>query len=221
MNRVELKNKAKDLIKGNKWYILKPAVYVYVAIFILTAIAMTLDSSLGLVEKETIELADDFVTYNFNGPITDIVSLICGFVGCIFSVAYAYYILSFIRGKKMEVKEVFEFAKKNWVIAFLVTLVTGLIVFGCTILLIIPGIIAAMGLNYYRHVCADNPELKTMEIVKKTWHMTDGHKLDLFVLCLSFIGWAILACFTFGLLYIWLLPYFYVTIALYYEEIKQ
>ena len=35
----------------------------------------------------------------------------------------------------------------------------------------------------------------------------NGHKMDFFVLQLSFIGWHILAVFTLGLLEIWIVPY--------------
>ncbi|KUH45897.1 hypothetical protein M2E15_3170 [Bacillus mycoides] len=34
-----------------------------------------------------------------------------------------------------------------------------------------------------------------------------GHKLDLFLLWLSFIGWAILAILTLGIGFLWLSPY--------------
>ena len=37
--------------------------------------------------------------------------------------------------------------------------------------------------------------------------ITNGHKGDLFVMYLSFIGWEILATLTFGIGYLWLVPY--------------
>lgn len=82
-------------------------------------------------------------------------------------------------------------------------------------------IIASIGLYYYKEVCADNPEMKATEIVKKSWAMTKGHKMDLFVLILSFIGWAILAGLIIGILYIRLYPYMLITITLAYEELKK
>ena len=51
--------------------------------------------------------------------------------------------------------------------------------------------------------------------------MMQGHKMDLFVLSLSFIGWMILGVFTFGILYIWLVPYMSVTLANFYNDIKK
>ena len=46
-----------------------------------------------------------------------------------------------------------------------------------------------------------------MDILKKSQDMMQGHRMDLFILSLSFIGWHILAIFTFGLLELWILPY--------------
>lgn len=221
MNRVELKNKAKELIKGNKWYIWQPSIIFGLAIGIISGIALWIDSALGLVKQSTMVINGMEISYRISGPITTIVSILTSFVAAAFSIAYAYYILSFIRGKRLEMSDIVDFMKKHWLIAFLVTFLTGLIALGCSILLIIPGIIASVGLCFFKEVCADNPELKSKEIIKKTWEMTKGHKMDLFVLGLSFIGWYIVAGFTFGILLIWLVPYMVVTFTLAYEELKK
>ena len=48
-----------------------------------------------------------------------------------------------------------------------------------------------------------------------------GHKMDLFVLYLSFILWDILVCFTFGIASVYVLPYQSATIANFYQNIKR
>ena len=48
-----------------------------------------------------------------------------------------------------------------------------------------------------------------------------GHRLDYIILGLSFLGWYILCYFTLGILLIWLLPYMMVTLANFYNEIKE
>lgn len=219
MNRVELKNKAKEMIKGNKWYIWKPSVIFGLATSIIVFIAGMLDGALGLSRTTVNELTG--LTQTSGGIISDIVSIVIALAGMIFAVAYTKYMLSFVRGKKMEPKDMVDFAKKHWTVAILTGIIVGLIICGCTILLVIPGIIAAVGLMFYEEVCADNPEMKAMDIVKKSWEMTKGHKMDLFVLGLSFIGWCILAGLTLGILYIWLYPYMLVTMTLAYEELKK
>ena len=57
--------------------------------------------------------------------------------------------------------------------------------------------------------------------MKESWNLTKGYKMDLFIFGLSFIGWAILAPFSLGLLYIWLMPYMIIATTLLYEELKK
>ncbi len=221
MNRGELKAKAKELVKGNKWYIWKPLIIIGLVIGIVEGIAFGLDSALGTTHTKTIELFEQAATYTYGGYISDIVGIFTAIASSALVIAYAYYILSFVRGQRLELKDVVDFMKAHWVISVLVSLLTGLIIIGCSILLVIPGIIAAIGFTFYQEVCADNIEMKPTEIVKKAWETTKGHKWELFVLGLSFIGWEIVAGFTFGILFIWLVPYMTVTMTLAYEELKK
>ncbi len=221
MNRVELKNKAKELIKGNKWYLLKPLVIIGLVIAVIEGIAFGLDSAFGFVKTETVEVLGVTTTETSGGIISSVVGIFTGIAGSALAIAYAYYVISFVRGKKLEVKDVLEFMKKHWVKAFVVSLLSGLFIALGMVFLIIPGIIVAMGLMFYQEVCADEPTIGAMDVVRKSWEMTKGHKMDLFVMGLSFFGWGILACLTFGILYIWLLPYMTVAFTLAYEELKK
>ena len=51
--------------------------------------------------------------------------------------------------------------------------------------------------------------------------MIDGQNMDLLILSLSFIGWDILDSFTFGIGYLWLIPYIYTAYAAFYETLKK
>jgi uncharacterized membrane protein len=65
--------------------------------------------------------------------------------------------------------------------------------------------------NYYyaisKIIAVDNPDLSTLEVVEKSKTLMTGNRAKLFVLQLSFIGWAILCVFTLGIGYFWLTPY--------------
>ena len=50
--------------------------------------------------------------------------------------------------------------------------------------------------------------------------MTEGHKFDLFVLGLSFLGWALLCVITLGIAAIWVTPYMSATYANAYNLLK-
>ena len=60
------------------------------------------------------------------------------------------------------------------------------------------------------------------EAVKISMRMTQGHKGDIFVMSLSFLGWFLLNGFTFGILGIFYLhPYFFTSMAGQYEDLKE
>lgn len=56
-------------------------------------------------------------------------------------------------------------------------------------------------------IAADKPELSAKEAVEKSRKLMDGNRWRLFKLYFSFIGWAILSVFTFGIGFLFLLPY--------------
>ena len=66
----------------------------------------------------------------------------------------------------------------------------------------------------------DNPNIDGSQAIEESKKMMHGHKAELFILDLSFIGWHLLAMLTFGLLYIWLTPYIMLTRAHFYNELK-
>ena len=65
-------------------------------------------------------------------------------------------------------------------------------------------------------IAIENPEIEGKVAVQASKELMDGKRGKLFCLQISFIGWAILAAFTFGIGYLWLVPYFnFATIAFY------
>ncbi len=70
------------------------------------------------------------------------------------------------------------------------------------------------------YISKDYPELSPNECLDLSQEMMDGHKMDLFLLYLSFIGWALLCILSLGIGFLWLIPYINVSAAKFYEEIK-
>ncbi|PYI53875.1 DUF975 family protein [Paenibacillus flagellatus] len=104
--------------------------------------------------------------------------------------------------------------------SFLLYLLIYIFVLLWSLLLIVPGIIAALRYSQAYFVMQDNPGLTASEALNRSKEMMVGHKGRLFVLYLSFIGWAILAAIPFGLGYLWLAPYMMATQAAFYEDLK-
>ena len=70
------------------------------------------------------------------------------------------------------------------------------------------------------YILAENPGMSAMDAIEKSMIMMHGHKMDFFVLGLSFIGWYLLCSVTFGIAGIWVIPYASTTIANFYNKIK-
>lgn len=71
-------------------------------------------------------------------------------------------------------------------------------------------------------IAIDEPDLTAKEAVNKSATLMKGNRGKLFLLELSFIGWAILAIFTLGIGILWLMPYIqFATFAFYYFVAKR
>ena len=99
---------------------------------------------------------------------------------------------------------------------FLMSLVVGLL----TLLLIIPGVIASMAFYLTPYILKDNPELSILDTLRLSRKMMHGHKMQLFCLQLSFIGWGLLNLLTLGIGTLWLLPYMTTTMAAFYQDLR-
>ena len=69
-------------------------------------------------------------------------------------------------------------------------------------------------------VAYDNPNLSSKEVVEESERLMTGNRGKYFVLQLSFIGWAILACLALGIGMFWLTPYITVATICFYEALS-
>lgn len=67
----------------------------------------------------------------------------------------------------------------------------------------------------------DNPELSSKACVLKSEALMKGNRGSIFLLELSFIGWAILGIFTLGIGYLWLMPYMQVAYICFYDRLAK
>jgi uncharacterized membrane protein len=69
-------------------------------------------------------------------------------------------------------------------------------------------------------ILRDNPEMKPLDILKKSKNMMRGNKFELFKLDLSFIGWAILSVLPVCLPLPFLRTYVRTSHAAFYDDVK-
>lgn len=90
-----------------------------------------------------------------------------------------------------------------------------------SLLLIIPGIIKTLSYSMAMFILAENKEIRPMDALRESTRIMDGHKMDYFVLMLSFIPWILLSAVTFGIAAIYVIPYMNMTTTNFYLSIKD
>ena len=95
----------------------------------------------------------------------------------------------------------------NWARAILAQLLVTVWVFLWSLLFFFPGIIKAIAYSQTMFIAAEYKTVSVSKALRISKIITNGHKMDLFVMHLSFIGWAILASIPAGLGFIFLIPY--------------
>lgn len=201
MNRAELKNWAKQKIKGHIWEILIPVI-----------VAGILS---GLTVGQKISIDSDGIMH-FSGGVS--LGLFFFFV----QVGLASFMVKFVNGEKGEFKELFSYIN-DYIRIFLTGLLETIFVILWSLLLIVPGIIKSFSYALVELLLADSKynELGANDILKKSQEIMNGHKMDLFVFELSYIGWHLLAIFTLGLLEIWIIPYYTTAKFKFLDDIKK
>lgn len=90
-----------------------------------------------------------------------------------------------------------------------------------TFLLLIPGIIKYYEYRLVPYILAEKQNLTSNEVISKSREMTSGHKMDMFVLDLSFIGWYLLGGLFFGIGVFFVDPYAEATYARLYNVLAR
>ena len=103
--------------------------------------------------------------------------------------------------------------------ALTMNLFRAFLIFLGTLLLFVPGIILSYSYAMADFILLEDPNCSGSEALRRSRAMMRGHKWDLFMLRLSFIGWSLLAAFTGGIGNLFLTPYTTVATASFYREL--
>lgn len=127
--------------------------------------------------------------------------------------------LELAKGEKLEVKH-YSFGFNHMFTAFKVGGAFCLFTFLWSLLLVIPGIIKTISYSMSFLIAIEYPEISGREALKLSMKLTDGYKWDIFLLGLSFIGWAFLSVLTLGLGFLWLSSYMDTAYCILYLKLK-
>lgn len=95
----------------------------------------------------------------------------------------------------------------NWFRAFLCYWYRGIFIFLWTLCFIIPGFIKALAYSQMPYFLTEFADISVPDSMELSKTLTDGHKWDIFVMKLSFLGWDLLGILTGGIAFLWITPY--------------
>lgn len=189
--REVLKSRAKEVLKGNYWHAF------LISLVIMLSGAESGGGSGGGANNHSVRSTIKDVTYNIDYNTIMIIAIGAVLLFIAFRILLGYSLE--VGGRKYFVQSAqyknntgcfsFAFDGQNYINLITTMFHRGLYTFLWTLLLIIPGIIKSYEYRMIPYILADNPNIGDERAFELSNLMTDGHKMDMFILDLSFIGW--------------------------------
>jgi len=236
MNRKQIKADAKCYLKSASPSPVIAGV-IYVGILLLIAIVTSTLLS-GDIDSETVsqivmsadfDALTNYVSVHSPTFSQSLLDLLLQIVSLTLGVGYSVFLLNTLHAAA-EYKDLFKsFRMILRVIGIYLLMI--IFIFLWSLLLIIPGIIAAYRYRQAIYIMLENPDMKIGACIKASKELMRGHKWELFVLDLSFIGWALLAGIASSIgslvgfpelsyiVFVYLFPFFGMANILYYKNL--
>ncbi|WP_040194110.1 DUF975 family protein [Clostridium culturomicium] len=221
-DRVQLKTKAKEVLKRNYWK-------AFLISFILMLVGGESSGGSNASNNSTRwNMGPDYISFDFIIGALAIIII----VGIVFSLIRIFlgYVVE-VGGRKFFIRAAvndsdmnylgFGFSSTRYIEIIKTMFVRGILIFLWTLLLIIPGIVKSYAYRMVPYILADNPNIGYRRAIELSNEMTMGHKLDIFILDLSFMGWYLLGVLLFGIGTLFVRPYDDATNAELYLELRE
>ena len=138
-------------------------------------------------------------------------------IGGAIQMGWAQFNTKLIKGQDARFGDLFSQFHRLWTCIGM-TLVMGFFIILWSLLLIIPGIIAAYRYAMVPYLMAEFPDLGIMDAMRESKRLMKGNKWRLFCLEVSFFGWGLLGALTvIGSL--WVVPYIQAAMAAFYMDV--
>lgn len=225
--RLELKSEVKNMLRG-QW---KKAISLYLIPLVLLLISNGSSNSSSRANVQYDVANFDISSFFHIATSYGIISFILSIIFLLINLSATFRGLDWIEDPKLD----FEPFKSNftyfrspdwWKLIFLYVL-TSIFTALWTLLLIVPGIIKAISYSQTYFVYkdlndrgqADNYSIT--DYITKSRQLMTGNKGRYFVLQLSFLGWWIVGFATLGISFIWIYPYYKLTMANFYHDLTE
>ncbi|MBR3840979.1 MAG: DUF975 family protein [Erysipelotrichales bacterium] len=224
-DRIVYKENAKVVYKGNVWICILAAGIVKLVGMVFggsnTGVEVSTNTSNGVTVSSNIAGIPVINELTQVGLTLSVVFL--ALVAVAISIAVSLFVINILQiGKAKFFLDAREgnydinnilYAYKNGYLqnAVIVKLITDLKIAVYTLFFIVPGIMKSYELRFVNYILAENPSLSWQEVHELSTAMTDGYKMDLFVMDLSFFGWHMFDSLTFGIGQFLTAPYYEAT----------
>ena len=229
-----LKEDAKQFLRKNYWNAF--VVCLLVALFSGSGFGrnnadakLEFDTTGSVVSKDVLEINSfdlpfsiesdhpivTLVTRRFQSPVFLLGFFVGAMVLAIVTVTLTYVIQVgqshfFLRGfdGDVQVKHAFSpFNSDEYVPIIKTQFLKGVYIFLWYLAFLVPGIIKTYEYRFVPYILAEDSSLPTQEVLELSRRMTHGHKMDIFILDLSFWGWYLLGGLFFGIGNFFVNPY--------------
>ena len=95
------------------------------------------------------------------------------------------------------------------------------LIIGAIPFILIPVIYVSLSISQTWFIIANDENISAYDALKESWNLMRGKRLKLFLLELSFIGWAILSILTLFIGFIFLAPYMQTSYAKFYDNLNE
>lgn len=230
----------RELLKENGKIAFQRNYWLCVAVSLILAFigggASGINLNLNLNESSTVDGATSI--YGFEGFEYLFLILPIIMIACVLAIVIAFAVSAFLvnivqiggcrffmenREHKTNVGQVFfAFGDSNYMNCVKTMFWKDLCLLGWTLLFIVPGIIKGYAYRMIPYILAENPGISRQRAFAISEQMMDGHKMEAFVLELSFLGWDFLSAFTAGIVGIFYVnPYKNATFTEFYMAVKS
>ena len=230
LDRRALKLRAKETIRTSK-----PSVITAGLIFLLLGIILNMLSArlmgLNISQSEINSYMNYFMDGNYEAALSmvnrmkpsggaQLIDLLLTVLRSIVQAGFIIFLLNTIRAAEPCMGNLLDGFGFFWKI-ILLNFFMALFIMLWSLLLFVPGIIAAYRYSQAVYILVDDPGKSPLQCLRESSQMMRGHKMELFKLQMSFFGWYLLAAMpTMGYaVQVWSLPYMSMTYALYYERL--
>lgn len=236
-NRKECKEKAKQVYKGNYLSCILASGIVFVINMVFGGNSegskVTINFSHDVLNQAINSLKNAPVLYTLTKSQLAIIVVLVLIVGLVLIIVVGVFVSNMLRiglvkfytearSGNYDINNLLFAYRNGYTKNSIVTmLMKDLSIILWALLLIIPGIIKAYELRFVPYILAEDPSLSREEVLSMSKSLTSGHKMDLFVLDLSFIGWKLFDIITLGFGQFLTLPYYEATDAEVYAMLKE